>query len=245
LTQVLERAASAGARGKAPPTPRRRPLPLGTIATVLALVPLANIAFDTATGGLGVEPVEALVRRTGWWGLTLLVATLSVTPVRRLTGWNRIIQIRRPLGVTAFVYTLLHFVIYVAIKQWFALSYIIEDILERPFITAGFAALCMLVPLAATSTRNSIRRLGGKRWQRLHRLVYPAAMLGVLHYYWLVKADTRPPLLYAAILGTLLLLRLELPGRVPARRRSSPTAVAAKRPAPPSSLALPENLDGA
>jgi sulfoxide reductase heme-binding subunit YedZ len=179
------------------------------MAAVLAFVPLANILFDAATGGLGAEPVEALVRRTGWWALTLLVVTLAVTPVRRLSGWNRLIQIRRPVGVIAFVYAALHFIVYVAIKQWFALSYIIEDILERPFITAGFAALCLLVPLAATSTRNSIRRLGGKRWQKLHTLIYPAAMLGVLHYFWLVKADTRPPLLYAAILATLLLLRFK------------------------------------
>jgi methionine sulfoxide reductase heme-binding subunit len=213
LTQVLERPRSTPARSKEKPTGRPRRLPLGTFAAVLAFVPLANILFDAATGDLGVEPVEALVRRTGWWALTLLIATLAVTPVRRLTGWNRLIQIRRPVGVIAFVYAVTHFVVYVAIKQWFALSYIIEDILERPFITAGFTAMCLLVPLAATSTRNSIRKLGGKRWQRLHRLIYPAAMLGVLHYFWLVKADTRPPLLYAAILATLLLMRLKLPER--------------------------------
>jgi methionine sulfoxide reductase heme-binding subunit len=192
------------------------------IAGVLALIPLANIGWDTATGGLGVEPVEALVRRTGWWALTLLVATLAVTPARRVTGWNRLIQARRPIGVIAFVYALLHFIVYVAIKQWFALNFIIEDILERPFITAGFIALCLLTPLAATSTRNSIRRLGGKRWQMLHRLIYPAALLGVLHYFWLVKADTRPPLLYAAIVITLLLLRVKLPSSLRSRKPSEP-----------------------
>ncbi|MQA91719.1 MAG: sulfoxide reductase heme-binding subunit YedZ [Gemmatimonas sp.] len=196
-------------RNPRPRAPKR--WPLATMAGVLALVPLANIGWDAATGGLGVEPVEALVRRTGWWALTLLVVTLAVTPVRRVTGWNRLIQIRRPVGVISFVYALSHFVIYVAIKQWFALSFIIEDILERPFITAGFITLCLLTPLAATSTRKSIRRLGGKKWRRLHWLIYPAALLGVLHYFWLVKADTRPPLVYAAIVIALLMMRLDLP----------------------------------
>ncbi|MEX2584252.1 MAG: protein-methionine-sulfoxide reductase heme-binding subunit MsrQ [Gemmatimonadota bacterium] len=213
-----------------PSKPRRKPaarLPLARIAGVLAFLPLANIAFDAATGGLGVEPVETLVRRTGWWALTLLVVTLAVTPVRRLSGWNRLIQIRRPVGVIAFVYAVVHFSIYISLEQWFALSYIIEDILERPFITAGFLALCLLTPLAATSTRSSIRKLGGKRWQRLHRLIYPASLLAVLHYFWLVKADTRPPLLYAAIVITLLLLRVKLPSRagdVSKRSKAEPAA---------------------
>ncbi len=189
---------------------RARPNRLEVAAALALTLPLLGILFDAATGGLGAEPVEALIRRTGWWGLTLLVATLAVTPVRRLTGWNRLIVLRRPLGVAAFWYALLHFLVYVTIDQWFAIEYIIEDVLERPFITAGFVALLLLVPLAATSTRDSIRRLGGRRWRRLHRLVYPAALLGVLHYYWLVKADTRPPLLYAAIVVALLLLRLPI-----------------------------------
>lgn len=197
------------------PTARKRApgWPLERLAFFLALLPLARIGWDTALGELGADPVEALLRRTGWWGLTLLVATLSITPLRRWTGWNRLIQLRRPLGVLAFVYATLHFVVYLTLDQWFAFEYILEDILERPFITAGFTALLLMLPLALTSTRDSIRRLGGKRWRHLHRLVYPAACLGVLHYYWLVKADTTRPLLYAMLLGTLLMLRLPVLSR--------------------------------
>jgi methionine sulfoxide reductase heme-binding subunit len=140
----------------------------------------------------------------------MLIVTLAVTPVRRLTGWNRIIQIRRPLGLIAFLYVALHFTIYVAIDQWFGITYIIEDILERPFITAGFVSFLLLIPLAATSTRDAIRRMG-KRWQRLHRLVYPAAFLAVLHFYWLVKVDTTQPLIFGGILLLLLALRIRRP----------------------------------
>jgi sulfoxide reductase heme-binding subunit YedZ len=189
-------------------------------ATLIALVPLAKLLFDIPTGGLGVEPIERFIRRSGFWALTLLVATLAVTPVRRLSGWNKLIQARKPLGLAAFGYACLHLFTYVAIDQFFGFSYILEDILERPFITAGFTTFLLLLPLALTSTRASIRRLGGKRWRRIHALIYPAGLLAVLHYYWLVKADTRPPLLYAGIVITLLLLRVKLPWGV---RATSPT----------------------
>jgi methionine sulfoxide reductase heme-binding subunit len=202
--------AALGGRGDAK-SRFRAPGALPLLASVLALVPLALLLRDAATGNLGVEPVEALTRRTGWWGLTLLVVTLAVTPVRRITGWNRLIQIRKPLGLIAFAYVLLHFLNYIVIDQWFGWPYIVEDILERPFITAGFLAFLLLVPLAATPTRGAIRRLGGRRWQLLHRLIYPAAGLAVLHYFWLVKADTSKPLLFAGIVGILLLLRLPVP----------------------------------
>jgi methionine sulfoxide reductase heme-binding subunit len=205
----------------------RARLSIGLVTTIAALSPLGLLAWDTATGGLGVEPVEALIRRTGWWALTLLVATLAVTPLRRITGWNKLIQMRRPLGVVSFSFAALHFTLYVTIDSWFALSYIIEDIMERPFITAGFTAFLMLIPLAATSTKASIRRLGGKRWQRLHRLIYPAALLASLHYFWLVKADTRPPILYAAIIVTLLLLRIKLPHASKSRSTSRTASVEA------------------
>ncbi len=188
--------------------PRRAGIELWIIATALAAIPLAKIFYDLFTGGLGVDPIEELIRRTGWWALTLLVATLAVTPVRRFTGWNRLIQVRKPLGLMAFLYACLHFLTYVGIDQFFALSYIIEDILERPYITAGFTALVMLSALAATSRRDSIRKLGGKKWRRIHSMIYPAALLGVLHYYWLVKADTRPPLVYAAVVVILLAARV-------------------------------------
>lgn len=186
-------------------------LPLGVIAGLLCLIPAAKIVFDIFTGNLSAEPVEDLMRRTGWWALTLLLITLSVTPVRRLTGWNRIIKVRRPIGVFSFAYAATHFTIYLLIDQGLAWHYILEDLLERPLITAGFLALLLLLPLALTSTTNSIRRLGGKRWRRLHRLIYPAAALGVLHYFWLIKADKTPSLLYAAILAGLLLFRLWKP----------------------------------
>jgi sulfoxide reductase heme-binding subunit YedZ len=158
-------------------------------------------------GGLGAEPVEEITHRTGWWALTLLLVTLAVTPLRRLTGWNRVIQLRRMLGLFAFLYATLHVLTYFGLDQLFDLRYIAEDIVERPYITAGFAAWLLLLPLAVTSTRGWIRRLG-KRWQRLHRLVYPAAGLAVLHFLWLVKADTREPVVFGILLILLLLLRL-------------------------------------
>jgi len=178
---------------------------------MLALVPLAKLAYDAGTGGLGVEPIESFIRRSGFWALTLLVATLAVTPVRRFTGWNKLIQARKPLGLMAFGFATVHLLTYAAVDQFFGFSYILEDILERPFITAGFTAFLLLLPLALTSTKASIRRLGGKKWRRIHSLIYPAGLLAVLHYYWLVKADTRPPLLYAAIVIILLLLRVKFP----------------------------------
>jgi methionine sulfoxide reductase heme-binding subunit len=200
----------AGADGARRPRPRsgKRRLPIAWVASALALLPLAWLVADAFLGRLGVEPVEVVVRRSGWWALTLLIVTLAVTPLRRLTGWNSVVQARRALGLWAFGYASLHVLLYVGLDQGFGWSYILEDILERPFITAGFVAFVLLVPLAATSTRDSIRRLGGKRWQRLHRLVYPAAMLAVLHFFWLVKADVREPLLFAGVLALLLAARL-------------------------------------
>jgi methionine sulfoxide reductase heme-binding subunit len=172
-----------------------------------ALLPLALLVHGAVTDGLGADPIETLTHRTGWWGLTLLLATLAVTPVRRLTGWNRVIGVRRLLGLFAFFYVALHFAVYL-LDQELALAYIAVDVLERPYITAGFAAFVLLVPLAVTSTRGMIRRLGGKRWQRLHRLVYLSAALAVLHFLWLVKADVREPLLFGGVLLLLLALRL-------------------------------------
>jgi sulfoxide reductase heme-binding subunit YedZ len=130
-----------------------------------------------------------------------------VTPIRRLTGWNRIIKTRRLLGLFAFFYLCLHLLVYLGLDQGFGWSYIAEDILERPFITSGMAAFLLLVPLAVTSTRGWIRRLG-KRWQKIHRLVYPAVALGVLHFYWKVKADTFWPLAAALVLAMLFLARV-------------------------------------
>lgn len=175
---------------------------------VLALVPLARIVLGALGGGLGGNPIEEMLHRTGWWALAFLIMTLSVTPVRRLTGIGWLVKLRRMLGLYAFFYASLHFGIYVGVDQFFAWEYILEDIGERPYITVGFTALLILVPLAATSTKGMIRRLGGKRWRRLHRLVYVAAALGVLHFLWLVKADIREPVIFGAILATLLGYRL-------------------------------------
>ena len=155
---------------------------------------------------LGTNPVESLIHFTGTWTLNFLLLTLAVTPLRRLTGRAWILRFRRMLGLFAFFYLSLHFMAYAGVDQRFALGYILEDIAERPFITLGFSAFLMLAALAATSTRGMVRRLG-TRWKKVHRLIYPAAVLGVWHYYWLVKADLLEPLLYAAGLAVLLGLR--------------------------------------
>jgi sulfoxide reductase heme-binding subunit YedZ len=155
-------------------------------------------------GGLGTNPVEELLHRSGWWALAFLMTTLAVTPLRRLTGTGWLIKLRRTFGLIAFFYAALHFSIYLGVDQFFAWEYILEDIGERPYITVGFSALLMLTALAVTSTKKMVKRLGGKRWARLHRLVYVAAALGVLHFWWLVKADIREPAIFAAILLVLL-----------------------------------------
>jgi len=174
---------------------------------VLAAVPAVWLGVDFLRGNLTADPIEAITHRTGWWGLTLLMATLAVTPIRRLTGWNQVIKLRRMLGLWAFFYVTLHLLTYVVLDLFFAFDIFLEDVVERPYITLGMAAWTMLLALAFTSTKGWIRRLG-KNWQRLHRLVYVAATLGVIHFYWQVKADTREPLIYAGILGVLLLLRV-------------------------------------
>jgi sulfoxide reductase heme-binding subunit YedZ len=188
---------------------------------VLGMGPLAWGVWAFFADELGANPVETLLLVPGRWALVFLLLGLAVSPVRRFTGWNRIIRVRRLLGLFAFFYASLHFLIYLAVDQGFAWSFILEDIAERPFITVGFAALVLLVPLAVTSTRGWIRRLG-RRWQLLHRLVYPATALGALHFYWKVKADTFWPLVAAGILAALLLARV--PGwtaRAAGRRTNS------------------------
>jgi methionine sulfoxide reductase heme-binding subunit len=202
------------ARVAPPPAPTRgvaprdwRPPALKVLLFVVALYPLARMVWDAFTGGLAAEPVKDVTHRTGWWALALLTATLAVTPLRRVTGWNPIIQLRRPLGLFAFFYASLHLLIYFGLDHLFSPEFILEDIVKRPFITVGFLAWLLMVPLAVTSTRGWIRRLG-RRWRQLHRLVYVAAGLGVLHFYWHVKADTREPLVFAGIVAVLLAARL-------------------------------------
>jgi len=173
------------------------------------LVPLALLAWDTAQGTLGPDPVAALEHRSGLWALRLLLLTLSVTPLRRFTGWHRAVRFRRMLGLFAFFYASVHLTIYVVIDLGGFWSQLLEEIVKRPYITVGFTAWLMLVPLAVTSTQGMMRRLG-RRWQLLHRLIYPAALCGVLHFLWLVKADHREPALYVGIFTVLMLLRMPL-----------------------------------
>jgi methionine sulfoxide reductase heme-binding subunit len=172
------------------------------------LIPLLILAGQALTDTLGANPIDEITDQTGIWTLRFLLITLAVTPVRRLTGWNRLIQQRRMLGLFAFFYGSLHFLTYLWLDQFFVVEDIISDVIERPFITVGFASFLLLIPLAATSTTAMIKRLGGRWWQRLHRLVYAIAIGGVVHYLWLVKADIRQPLIYGSILGLLLAYRL-------------------------------------
>lgn len=172
------------------------------------LTPLALLIAGGFTGGLTANPIEFITHRTGDWTLRLLLVTLAITPLRRLTGWNAVIRLRRMLGLFAFFYGCLHLLTYVALDHFFALESMLEDLTERRFVTAGFTGFVLMVPLALTSSGAMVRRLGGRRWQALHRLVYGSACAGVIHYAWLVKADLRPPLLYAAVLALLLGYRL-------------------------------------
>ncbi len=188
---------------------------------VLALVPVAGLVRDALTGNLGAEPIDQITRLTGEWTLRFLLITLTVTPLRRLTGWHSLVRLRRMLGLFAFFYACLHFLTYLVLDQFFDWDAIVEDIVERNYILVGFSAFCLLVPLAVTSTNAMMRRLGGKRWQRLHRLVYVAAIGGVLHFLWLVKADASEPLVYAGLLLVLLGYRLYRGGVRRAAARAS------------------------
>ena len=188
---------------------------LKLVLFLLCLLPLGKLALETfAVAGLslGANPVEELLHRLGKWGLNFLLITLAVTPLRRLSGWSWLLRFRRMLGLFAFFYVTLHFLVYAGLDQRFDPAAILEDVAERPYITLGMTALLLLLPLALTSTRAMMRRLG-RRWQPLHRLVYPITILGVWHFYWQVKLDTLEPLIYAAILAALLGFRLVRRGR--------------------------------
>lgn len=201
---------------------------------VVALIPLARLCAAALTDGLGANPIETITHTTGDWTLRLLLLTLAVTPLRRLSGWNALIRYRRTLGLLAFSYACLHFLTYVGLDLFFDWNAIVEDVTKRPYVTAGFSAFLCMIPLAVTSTRGWIRRLG-RRWGWLHRLAYVAAVAAVVHYYWLVKLDVRPPLRYAAILATLFAIRLwywfaaRRAGVTPAQRVALPR-IAGSRP---------------
>jgi sulfoxide reductase heme-binding subunit YedZ len=172
-----------------------------------SLAPALWLALRAFQGDLGVNPAETLQLKTGIWALRFLLITLAVTPLRRVTGWNRLIQFRRMLGLFAFFYAFAHFLTYLVLDQFFAFDRMLADVGKRPFITAGFTAFVLLIPLALTSTKGWIRRLG-RRWQLLHRLIYISGIAAVVHYLWKVKVIIGPPVYYAAVLALLLGLRL-------------------------------------
>jgi methionine sulfoxide reductase heme-binding subunit len=182
-------------------------MPGKPIAFVLCALPCIWLVFRVLTGRLGINPVEDLTLTTGIWALRFLVFTLLITPIRRVTGWNRIIQYRRMLGLFAFFYASLHFAIYIGVDQFFAFDLILKDIVKRPFITMGFTAFVLMIPLAVTSTKGWIRRLG-RRWQLLHRLIYVSAIAAAVHYLWKVKVMIGSPVYYAAGITLLLAFRI-------------------------------------
>ena len=233
-----------------PVTPHASPLTLSRFIKpalfVLCLVPLAVMLFDSLTGRLAAEPIKDLTHRTGIWGITLITATLAVTPLRRATGWNRLQSFRRMLGLFAFTYLALHFLVYLVLDQFFDWHTIATDIGKRPYITVGFTGLLTLVPLAVTSTRGWVRRLG-KRWVTLHALLYVTALAGIVHFTWSQKKDITRPTRYAAVLVVLLGARLVPMGtfrRGRARNAEAPVpaAVAGQQPGAPLEARTPAPL---
>jgi sulfoxide reductase heme-binding subunit YedZ len=178
------------------------------VVFLAGLVPLGRLGWNAYSGNLGANPIEAITHSTGDWTLIFLLITLAITPLRKLTKQLGLIRLRRMLGLFAFFYGALHFLTYIWLDKFFDLHEMLADVAKRRFITAGFTAFLLLVPLAITSTSGWIRRLGGRRWSLLHRLIYFSAMAGVIHYVWLVKADLRKPLQYAFVLSILLGYRL-------------------------------------
>lgn len=175
---------------------------------LVCVVPLGLLGWHALHGELTANPIEFITHATGDWTLRFLIITLCVSPLRKILGLPELIRFRRMLGLFAFFYACLHFTTYIWLDKFFDLSEMWKDIAKRKYITVGFTAFVLLIPLAITSTAGMIRRLGGKRWQMLHRLIYISAVLGVIHYYWLVKSAVIKPLTYGAIVGVLLLWRL-------------------------------------
>ena len=198
---------------------------------VLSLFPFLRLFLLGFQGELGANPIEFITHSTGFWTLTFLCLTLTITPLRRLTGWQWLIRLRRMLGLFAFFYALCHLTTYVWFDQWFSIEDIVKDIWKRPFITVGFAAFLLLVPLAVTSTNRMMKRLG-RRWSQLHRLVYPIILLGVIHFWWLKqdKNDLSEPFIFSGIVAVLLLFRVLYPFW---QRFAKPRRAAAAGAAPP------------
>jgi len=178
------------------------------VVFLACLIPLGLLGWKAYSGGLGANPIEVITHATGNWTLRFLLITLAITPIRKLTGRLWLIRYRRMFGLFAFFYAVLHFLTYIWLDKFFDLHEMLHDVAKRRFITVGFAGFVLLIPLAITSTTGWIRRLGGKRWQALHRLIYVSAIAGVIHYWWLVKADIREPLKYGVILTLLLGYRI-------------------------------------
>lgn len=189
---------------------------------VSALVPLGRLAWKALHDGLGANPIEVITHATGDWTLILVLSTLAITPLRRITRQYWLIGLRRMVGLFAFFYAVLHFLTYIWLDKFFDVHEMLKDIGKRKFITVGFTAFVLLIPLAITSTAGWIRRLGGKNWQRLHRLIYLTGIGGVVHYIWLVKADLRKPLEYAFVLSVLLLYRVGVWVSERRKRRAPP-----------------------
>jgi len=200
---------------------------LNPALAVGGLAPLALLAVQGPRGALGPNAVEAALNQTGLLALVLLLASLACTPLKLVSGWTWPVRIRRTLGLLAFTYACAHFLTYLVLDQGLSLKALLEDLVKRPFITVGFTALVLLVPLAVTSTNRWVRRLGFPRWQRLHRLAYVAAVLGVVHFVWRVKQDVTEPLIYGAVLALLFAVRV---GEAMRKRRAR-AASAARNPA--------------
>jgi len=187
---------------------------------LICLVPFAQLIYNAFTDNLGANPIDTITRHTGSWALIFLLVTLSVTPVRKLFAWNGLVSYRRMLGLFAFFYAVLHFTTFLVLDHFFDFNAILKDIMKRPYITVGFTGFVLMIPLAITSTTGMIRRLG-KRWQQLHRLVYLTATAGVIHFYWLVKADIRRPAQYGFVLALVLGYRLLASARAAVSRPSA------------------------
>jgi methionine sulfoxide reductase heme-binding subunit len=171
---------------------------------LMALIPLVKMGFNEYQDALGANPIEKITRTTGYWTLSYLLITLSVTPFRKLLGWQWLVRLRRMLGLFAFFYGSLHFLTYLVVDQFFDWDGILKDIDKLPYITVGFPTFILMLPMVITSTNAMIKKLGGKRWKQLHRLVYVCAIGGVVHYWWLVKKDLTNPIIFAVLLAILL-----------------------------------------
>ncbi len=211
-------------RGEGPLTPARQSRTVGRLPRLalflLYLLPAALMVYDALTGRLAAEPIKDLTHRTGTWGITAITATLAITPLRRLTGWNRLESYRRMLGLFGFFYIALHFLVYLVLDQFFDWHTIVKDITKRPYITVGFTGLLLMVPLVVTSTRGWVKRLG-RQWVALHALVYVTALAGIVHFTWSQKADLYTPTMYGCVLAVLLAARL-VPKRRPLVGRGQP-----------------------